>query len=162
VTVTGLEKRPELNGALGVITGAADVDTGRIPVHLPGAQKRDGILIKPGNLLPAAPQVAVRLEGIKAVAVQLNEEQTLQLHWGGPAPYGRRSHGWMSCRVPSMLGLPLALKQLAPTTHATRLDFEQPAVLLLIDPSSGYAPGWVQIDGLGPILVARTDGEQRT
>jgi hypothetical protein len=164
VNVTGLAKRPELNGALGVIVGAADAGTGRIPVHLITDQEpqgpRNGILIKPDNLQPAAPQIAVRLEGIKAVELQLSAEDTLKLHINGPARYGERSSsGWMSCRVPSMLGLPLTIKQLAPTTHDSRLRFEQPAVLLLINPGSGFAPDWVQWDGLGPILVARSDGE---
>jgi hypothetical protein len=53
------------------------------------------------------------------------------------------------------------MKQLAPTTAATRPTFEQPAVFMLIDPLSGFAPPDVQINGLGEVLLARTDGERK-
>lgn len=66
------------------------------------------------------------------------------------------SWSWKDCPVPSLLGVPLELQRLAP--HLPRPDFEQPAVLLLMDPLTGFAPMDVQFSGLGEVLLARTDG----
>jgi hypothetical protein len=100
----------------------------------------------------AAPQRAVKLIGVKADAVDLTAEQVQELN--------SSSGGWRKCPVPALLGIPLAMKQLAPTTAATRPTFEQPAVFMLIDPRNGFAPPDVQLNGLGEVLLARTDGEQ--
>jgi hypothetical protein len=101
----------------------------------------------------AGRQRAVKLNGVKADAVDLTAEQALGLT--------NSSSGWRKCPVPTLLGIPLAMKQLAPTTAATRPTFEQPAVFMLIDPLSGFAPPDVQINGLGEVLLARTDGERK-
>lgn len=100
----------------------------------------------------AAPQRAVKLNGVTAEAVDLTAEQVQELT--------NSSSGWRKCQVPALLGVPLAMKQLAPTTAATRPTFEQPAVFLLMDPRSGFAPPDVQQNGLGEVLLARTDGER--
>uniref|UniRef100_A0A383WMD6 Uncharacterized protein n=1 Tax=Tetradesmus obliquus TaxID=3088 RepID=A0A383WMD6_TETOB len=102
----------------------------------------------------AAPQRAVKLNGVTAEAVDLTAEQVQELT--------NSSSGWRKCQVPALLGVPLAMKQLAPTTAATRPTFEQPAVFLLMDPRSGFAPPDVQQNGLGEVLLARTDGKDYT
>ena len=38
----------------------------------------------------------------------------------------------------------------------------EPAVFFLVDPVNGLAPGDVEACGLGPVLVARSDGEDFT
>eukprot|EP00882_Tetradesmus_deserticola_P033733 GHRQ01038558.1.p1 GENE.GHRQ01038558.1~~GHRQ01038558.1.p1 ORF type:complete len:126 (+),score=28.41 GHRQ01038558.1:269-646(+) len=91
------------------------------------AQSRpQGIQIKPSNITLLPPQRAVRLLGIKASAVELSGQQMTDV----------TGCKWRNCPVPTLLGIPLALKQLAPTTHANRVDFEQPAVLMLMEPKS--------------------------
>ncbi|KAF8060316.1 hypothetical protein HT031_004852 [Scenedesmus sp. PABB004] len=104
--------------------------------------------------------MGVRLYGVDATAVELTAEQAAGLPAAAPLNPGRcaGARSWITCPVPVLLGLPLALQQLAPTNFNTRVKFEQPAVFLLIDPKSGFAPPWVQLDGLGEVLLARTDG----
>jgi len=154
VRVANLQSAQELNGAIGVVVGAPDEATGRLPVVLLGPAGRarpQGIKAKPANLdlLPA--QRCVKLFGLQTQQMQLNAEQQLEL---AGCHAGRLT--WKDCPVPSLLGVPLALKRLAP--HLPRPNFEQPAVLLLMDPLTGFAPMDVQFSGLGEVLLARTDG----
>ncbi|KAF6257436.1 hypothetical protein COO60DRAFT_1227797 [Scenedesmus sp. NREL 46B-D3] len=111
-----------------------------------------GIMIMPSNIALLPSQRGVRLLGTQASAVELSEQQMLDV----------TSCKWRNCPVPTLLGIPLALKQLAPTTYGNRVKREQPAVLMLMDPKSGFAPAWVQLNGLGEVLLARTDGENLT
>jgi hypothetical protein len=108
-----------------------------------------------GCLDAMASQRAVKLNGVTADGVDLTAEQLLEL----ASSSSRSSSGWRSCPVPELLGIPLVMKQLAPTTAANRPTFEQPAVFLLMDPVTGFAPPEVQMNGLGEVLLARTDGE---
>jgi hypothetical protein len=124
------------NGAIGVVVGDPDAETGRTPV-------------KPSIICPVSPQKGVQLKGTQAHEVPLTQEQAGSLRCGS----------WISCQVPTMLGIPLAMLRLAPTTQSTRLQWECAATYMLVDPSSGFAPGWVQMNGLGEVLLARTDGK---
>jgi hypothetical protein len=96
------------------------------------------------RILP--PQKAVTIASYTVDEVDLNGAQS------------QSSASWHACPTPKMLGLPLALKQL---NKAQRFSNESMAVYLLADPRSGFAPPWAQ-SGLGPVLVARTDGEDFT
>lgn len=82
VRVANLQSAQELNGAIGVVVGAADEATGRLPVVLLGAAGRarpQGIKIQPANLdlLPA--QRCVKLLGLQTQQMHLNAEQQLEL-----------------------------------------------------------------------------------
>lgn len=128
VRIDGLQSAQDLNGAVGIVVDAVDAATGRIPVKLTGqaaTSRPDGIKVKPANLSLLPPQRGVRLLGSKAAAVDLSAELL-----------GVTTSKWRSCPVPKLLGIPLSLMQLAPTTHSTRVQWEQPAVLMLMDPKS--------------------------
>jgi hypothetical protein len=62
---------------------------------------------------------------------------------------------WIVCKVPTLLGLPLSLTRVVGTVPT---DDERMAVLMLVDPVTGFAPSKYQC-GLGEVLVARRDGE---
>ena len=67
--------------------------------------------------------------------------------------------GWKRCPVPTLLGIPLAMLQLP--SIGPKPDSEQLAVWLTISRETGLAPPEVQ-QGLGPVLVACTDGADLT
>lgn len=144
-----LQTAPELNGSIVIVVGDTDA-TGRVPVKLTGqhaAARPQGIRVKQQNLVAIlGPQQAVNLYGFKASDAQLSTRDS------------QFTDKWMQCPVPNLLGVPLVMKQLAPTTTATRPDNESPAVYLMIDPVSGFAPNWIQLNGLGEVLLARSDG----
>lgn len=152
VQLQGLQAAQHLNGAIGVVVGDPDAETGRIPVKLLGELGKSmphGIKVKPSNISHLPRQTGVQLKGTQAQEVSLTQQQSRTLSSGS----------WISCQVPTLLGIPMAMKQLAPTTQATRLQWECAAVYMLVDPNSGFAPGWVQMNGRGEVLLARTDGE---
>jgi hypothetical protein len=149
VRVEGLQAAAELNGAIGVVIGEPQPDTGRVPVRVLGRPGGPGgILARPANLAALPPQRAVKVRGSEAVEALLTRQQARQLAEGEDPP-------WRACRVPALLGLPLALRQLAPTR---RLQSEHVAVYMMVDPVTGFAPDWVQMNGLGEVLLARSDG----
>lgn len=66
--------------------------------------------------------------------------------------------GWKGCPVPTMLGVPLAMKRMG----GPRQLNESLAMLMTVDPVTGFAPPEVLMSGLGKMLVARTDGADLT
>ncbi|PNH07307.1 hypothetical protein TSOC_006258 [Tetrabaena socialis] len=179
VRLVGLTAASELNGAIGQVVREADGDDGRLPVKLRSpaaavASKPGGVRVRLANLeaLPLGAVEAVLLFGALV-------SPTYALGFGSQLAQGQRQQGtvdsstlpdgWRRCEVPALLGLPLALFPLASNGSAGPLpgnnekgSDESMAVFLLIDPASGFAPTDVQLGGLGPVLVARTDGKDFT
>lgn len=151
VQLKGLQARPELNGSAGEVVGHNEAGE-RFAVKLTSppsavAAQPEGVRVKAGNLevLPPRAARAVLLSGP---------------HMGAAFAFGTRaSDGWVRCAVPALLGLPLAYRRMG---FGQQLDNEQLAVLLCIDPITGLAPAEIQANGLGTVLVARTDGKDFT
>lgn len=151
VRLKGLAARPELNGAAGTVAGA-DKSSGRLSVKLDSppsavALHPPGVRVQPANLevLPAGAALAVLISGP---------------HMGPAFAFGTPvADGWERCPVPALLGLPLAYRRMGVKRQHSN---ESAATLLTIDPDTGFAPMEVQACGVGPVLVARTDGEDFT
>lgn len=177
VRLAGLAAKPELNGRTGAC-GSFDERSGRFVVRLDGAGSGDGIKVRPDNLeLAADPtgslqpqlrqstprgaeggsqgslqrrpgQLAVRICGMLPQAAVLTENDVAD------------ASRWRRCPVPAMMGVPLAVRTVPPRPREdARPSNECMGVYLLIDPVSGFAPAEVLTRGLGPVLVARTDGQ---
>lgn len=128
VRLHGLETAAQLNGAIGFVSG--DPDGERLPVLLAGpaaAARPAGIKARPTNLEPLPPQLGVQVEGGDVQPMPLTAQQVRACCSGGSSG----GLPWRLCKVPGMLGVPLALLQLAPTSFSTRLKWERYCVLLL-------------------------------
>ena len=57
VSLTGLVMKPELNGAIGIINGDIDPESGRAPIRIisPSEHAGKGLRVKTSNLVPALP-----------------------------------------------------------------------------------------------------------
>lgn len=154
VRLDNLQSAQEINGAIGLVAGEPRAESGRIPIKLlPPACDRwaQGILARPANITELPLQRVVLLKGFDATEVDLTHQQSRLLI--------SRDKAWLRCDVPHLLGVLLLLMQLAPTTCDNRLSNEQPGVFMLINRVTSFAPAWVQMDGLGEVLLARADGE---
>lgn len=151
VLLQGLVAKPELNDAAGQVVGF-DATAGRFAVKLsspPSAVllQPEGVRVQPRNMtvLPKGAARAVLLSGP---------------NMGSAFAFDAASgNGWQRCPVPTMLGQPLAVKQLGCKQQHSN---EQLAVFLCVDPDTGLAPAKVQTCGMGPTLVARSDGKDFT
>lgn len=161
VRLDGLGAALELNGAIGRVTGPAEED-GRLPVRLRSpaeavASRPAGVRVRPANLteLPAGAAAAVQLFGTRmypacttAFGCRADEDEAGGRGGGGGSSSsgsggGLLPAGWQRCEVPALLGLPLALLQLAPEASSCSPPGhnESMAVLLLIDTVSGGCVG---------------------
>ena len=96
-------------------------------------------------------QKAIRLVGLEVSDVDLSFDETSQVP------------SWRKLPIPTMLGLPLAMRQLEPhAPRSSRPSNESPGVYLVTDPQSGFAPPEILMGGLGPVILARTDGQDFT
>ncbi len=66
---------------------------------------------------------------------------------------------WMGCPVPKLLGVPLAIKII---DRSRRSSDERIAVFMLADEKTGLAPMDFQRNGVGVVVMARTDGQDLT
>ncbi|GBF98577.1 hypothetical protein Rsub_11302 [Raphidocelis subcapitata] len=157
VRLAGLVSRPDLNGRLGVVVDSEEATAqGRVAVELyardpAAAAAPESVCAKAANLEPLPPQPAVEIRGSQVTAAQLSGERSQALARG-------RGRGWMDCPVPELLGLPIKMLRLG----TPRLQNESLATYLLVSPSHGFAPNDVQANGLGAVVVARSDGEAIT
>ncbi|KAG1671805.1 hypothetical protein FOA52_000182 [Chlamydomonas sp. UWO 241] len=123
------------------------------------------------------PIKAVHLLCMDASAVTLTDAQVASLEaaasWGTSRSVVVPGIGstprplWRRCPMANQFGIPLMLLQLAPTTaqHVQNRPngySENPAFLMLSTTDDGLAPPEFQINGVGPVLLARTDGVEFT
>lgn len=169
--------KASLNGAVGSCRGF-DAASGRYEVLLTSPPEAvsahpHGLKVKPENIFEASPEVASAAEAAAATAVgraQNPPQQGIVLR-GWDAEAAAVSHadaaacssltgGWRRCPVPTLLGIPIAVLPLvggAGTAQGRVLD-EVMGVGLMIDPVTGFAPTDILMNGLGRVLIARTDG----
>ncbi|EFJ50743.1 hypothetical protein VOLCADRAFT_88577 [Volvox carteri f. nagariensis] len=170
VRLGGLSSVQELNGAIGTVLGPMK-DNGRLPVRLlspPAAVAGwpGGVWAWPNNLteLPPGTVAAVYLHGsvilpacTDVFAYQSNGTAQVVRGLRTAAATGNLPAGWQRCEVATMLGLPLALLELTPWSEPVP-GGRSIAVYLLVDPVSASVFVWLWVQGLGSVLVARTDG----
>ncbi|KAK3275625.1 hypothetical protein CYMTET_16256 [Cymbomonas tetramitiformis] len=154
VEIQGLVSAKQLNGLVGCVTGPSN-DAGRIPVEID--TQSQGKLVKAENM-----KVLEEGELTKVVRLHARGERD-----GGVRSqvYFPRKHSLFAdpsattCVVPSMAGVPLALKKCSPLSALSeRAHFDcQWATWLMIEPVSGLAPPEWQ-SYVGPVLVFRPGG----
>lgn len=93
-------------------------------------------------------QQAVHVLGFSAEARTLTAEQVASMP------------RWRKCPVAHLLGIPLALKQLGPGRREP--SNQCLATFMLVSPTTGMAPTDVQVQAVGPVLLACTDGHDLT
>lgn len=161
-----LTARHALNGRIGYVIQDPYPDSCRVAVQFSAKEK---FKVNPESLelLPAATAVIIHgyqvFQGYAPPNVGLGLD-IQGFDWKPPSPTrGQKGGGpgtFLKCPIPNCLGVPLVLIQLAP--EVTHSGNEPMAVKLLCDPITGFAPMFVQLFGLGPVLVARSDGEDFT
>ncbi|KAG1677460.1 hypothetical protein FOA52_001916 [Chlamydomonas sp. UWO 241] len=99
--------------------------------------------------MPGSPVMGVRLAGLQFSEMALSNEQAASL--------AAAAGDWMPCPIANAVGIPLMLLQLAGPRTSHDFDDEGPAVLSLARTTDGMAPACVQLNGVGPALLARWD-----
>lgn len=168
VRVSGVSKVAD--GAEGRIVRGLDPSTScyHVELYSPSpvlARHLRGVSAKQINLQVLPPQMGVCITGMSVVARELTDAESACVilpaaNWSpASAAFSAPSPAWRTCRVPTALGLPLMLQQLAP--RAIRVPgIQEAATFLRVDPACGkyVAHSPESISGLGPVLVARSDG----
>ena len=159
-----------LNGHVGFVIGVPLSESGNIPVQFWTSRVRDRpkfkVPLRLLDLLPAAKAVIIRGDHLMQAYAPPNIGFGLiptGFDWKPrePSLCERALTGLpIRCLIAARLGLPLVLLQLS--SPCPPYSDESMAVKLLADPESGFAPSFVHIDGLGNVMVARSDGEDFT